>query len=112
MATFKEKYHSNRNSLTPQKWINETGAIDLRSKSGRGGGTFAHRDIALNFAYQLSPTFQVYLLKEFQRMKEQELIESTTDWTIQKILDNSQQNYILLKDLKRLREGKNVIEEE
>ena len=106
MATFKEKYSSNRNSLTPQRWVNETNAIGLKSKSGRGGGTFAHRDIALNFAYWLSPTFQVYLLKEFQRMKEQELIENTTDWTIQKILDNSQQNYILLEDLKRLREGK------
>lgn len=112
MPTFREKCLSNKKGLTPQKFINETGAIGLRSKSGRGGGTFAHRDIALNFAYWLNPTFQVYLLKEFQRMKEQELIESTTDWTIQKVLDNSQQNYVLLEDLKRLREGKNVLEEE
>lgn len=49
MVTFKDKYLQNRNILTPQRWIEETNAIGLISRSGRGGGTLAHKDIALNF---------------------------------------------------------------
>lgn len=104
MATFKEKFSGNRNALTPQKWISETGAIGLKSKSGRGGGTFAHKDIALNFAYWLSPTFQVYLIKEFQRLKENEKTENTIDWAIKKLADSTQQNAVLLEMLKEIRE--------
>jgi len=69
MVQFRMKAADNRNYATPQKYIEETGAIGIISKSGRYGGTFAHSDIALNFCYWLSPEFQVYLMEEFQRLK-------------------------------------------
>ena len=72
-VTFKNQAGSNNFNLTPKKWIDATDAIGIIVKSGRyGGGTFAHRDIAINFCYWLSPTFQLYLIKEFQRLKEVE----------------------------------------
>jgi len=58
--------------LSPKKWIEKTGAIGLQSKSGRYGGTFAHLDIAMEFASWISVEFKFYLIKEFQRLKEQE----------------------------------------
>ena len=73
LVTFKNQAGANNFNLTPKKWIKATNAIGLVVKSGRyGGGTFAHRDIAINFCYWLSPTFQLYLVKEFQRLKEVE----------------------------------------
>jgi hypothetical protein len=86
LVTFKDKYLQNRNILTPQNWISETNAIGLVSKSGRyGGGTYAHKDIALNFCYWLSPSFQVYLIKEFQRLKEEEFSKKNLEWHIERI---------------------------
>jgi len=61
-------------SMTPKQWIELTNADGIISKSGRYGGTFAHSDIALNFCYWLSPEFQVYFLKEFQRLKSDEAV--------------------------------------
>ena len=58
--------------LSPQKWIESTQAIGLISKSGRYGGTFAHKDIAFEFASWISVEFKLYLIKEFQRLKEEE----------------------------------------
>jgi hypothetical protein len=88
MVTFKEKYLQNRNILTPQTWIAEVGAIGLISTKGRyGGGTLAHKDIALNFCYWLSPSFQVYLIKEFQRLKEEEFSKQSLAWHISRITD-------------------------
>jgi hypothetical protein len=58
--------------MTPKRWIESTNAIGIISKSGRYGGTYAHRDIALEFASWISIEFKLYLLKEFQRLKEQE----------------------------------------
>jgi len=63
---------SNSFSLTPRRWIETTNAIGIVSKTGRYGGTFAHRDIAFEFASWLSSEFKFYLIKEFQRLKEQE----------------------------------------
>lgn len=69
----KNQAGSNSFSMSPEKWIKTTNAIGIRSKSGRyGGGTFAHKDIALEFASWLSPEFKLYLIKEFQRLKELE----------------------------------------
>lgn len=87
MAGFKEKYLQNRRVLTPQTWIAEIGAIGMLSQKGRYGGTLAHKDIALNFCYWLSPTFQVYLLKEFQRLKEEEFSRKSLDFHIERITD-------------------------
>jgi hypothetical protein len=58
--------------MTPKKWIDSTNAIGIVSKSGRYGGTYAHKDIALEFASWISIEFKLYLLKEFQRLKEEE----------------------------------------
>lgn len=59
--------------LSPQKWIEKTGAIGLVSKSGRYGGTYAHKDIAFEFASWVSVEFKLFLIKEFQRLKDEEL---------------------------------------
>jgi hypothetical protein len=60
------------NDLTPKKWIIETNAIGIVSKRGRYGGTYAHKDVALEFATWLDPKFKLYVIKEFQRLKENE----------------------------------------
>jgi hypothetical protein len=60
-------------SLTPKRWITQTGAIGIVAKTGRYGGTFAHKDIAFEFASWISVEFKLYLIKEFQRLKEEEL---------------------------------------
>ena len=56
--------------LSPNKWISKTNAIGTISKSGRNGGTFAHKDIAFEFASWISAEFKLYIIKEFQRLKE------------------------------------------
>jgi hypothetical protein len=68
----KNEAGSNYFVLSPQRWIETTGAIGIISKSGRYGGTFAHSDIAFEFASWISPEFKLYLLKEVQRLKEEE----------------------------------------
>ena len=59
--------------MSPTKWINGTNALGLVAKSGRYGGTYAHKDIAFEFASWVSVEFKLYLIKEFQRLKESEL---------------------------------------
>lgn len=58
--------------MSPQKWIEATNAKGMISKSGRYGGTFAHKDIAFKFAAWISIEFELYFIKEFQRLKEEE----------------------------------------
>ena len=69
---FKKEAGLNAFTLSPQKWINTTAAIGIISKSGRYGGTFAHKDIAFKFASWISVEFELYIVKEFQRLKEEE----------------------------------------
>lgn len=83
---FKNEAGSNSFALTPQKWIEATDAIGIISKSGRYGGTFAHRDIAFEFASWLSPSFKLYLIKEFQRLKEEEHSDLKMEWNVQRTL--------------------------
>jgi hypothetical protein len=59
-------------TLTPKQWIEKTNAIGIVSKSGRYGGTYAHKDIAFEFASWISVEFKLYLIKEFQRLKDEE----------------------------------------
>ena len=66
---FKNEAGSNSFTLTPTRWIEATNAIGIISKAGRYGGTFAHRDIAFEFASWLSPTFKLYLITDYQRIK-------------------------------------------
>ncbi|SFS88250.1 KilA-N domain-containing protein [Sphingobacterium wenxiniae] len=67
---FKNEAGSNYFTLSPQRWADETHAVGLISKSGRYGGTFAHKDIAFEFASWISPEFKLYLITEFQRLKD------------------------------------------
>jgi hypothetical protein len=77
----------NRFSLSPKKWIDTTNAIGIISRSGRyGGGTFAHKDIAFEFGSWLSPEFKLYLIKEFQRLKDEENAKLLSEWSIQRTL--------------------------
>ena len=89
----------NRFVISPTKWIERTNAIGLMTKSGRyGGGTFAHKDIALGFCYWVSPPFQLYVIKEFQRLKEVEAKENneSLEWNLRRTL--SKVNYRVHSD--------------
>ena len=69
---FRKQAGLNSFTLTPSQWIEQTGAVGIISKPGRYGGTFAHKDIAFEFATWISVEFKLYLIKEFQRLKEDE----------------------------------------
>lgn len=87
-----------RNSfyLSAKKWIGLTGAVGLHAKAGRYGGTFAHRDIAFEFGSWLSPEFKLYLIKEFQRLKDDETKATSLEWNFQRTL--SKVNYRIHTD--------------
>jgi len=85
--TVKSEVGINSFVLTPNKWIKLTNAIGIKSSSGRyGGGTFAHKDIAFEFASWLSPEFKLYLIKEFQRLKDEENNYLKLDWNTKRML--------------------------
>ena len=94
--TFMKEAGLNRFNMTPRKWIEATNAIGIVSKAGRNGGTFAHKDIAFNFGMWISPTFQLYIVKEYQRLKEQESDPLSLEWNAKRIL--SKTNYTLHTD--------------
>lgn len=77
---------SNSFTLSPSKWIEATGAIGIVSKLGRGGGTFAQKDIAFEFASWISAEFKLYLIKEYQRLKEEELSNKSLEWNVSRTL--------------------------
>lgn len=81
---FKNQAGLNSFTLTPKQWIAKTSAIGIVSKSGRYGGTYAHKDIAFEFASWVSVEFKLYLIKEFQRLKEDE--RKTLGWDIRRNL--------------------------
>ena len=83
---FKNESGSNAFVLSPQKWIESTNAIGIISKSGRYGGTFAHQDIAFEFASWISAEFKLYLLKEFQRLKQEEKGREELEWNVSRTL--------------------------
>jgi len=77
----------NRFTLSAKKWIEKTNAIGIIAKTGRyGSGTFAHRDIAFEFGSWLSPEFKLYLIKEFQRLKDDENNRLKLEWNLQRTL--------------------------
>ncbi len=80
----KNEAGSNRFVISVGKWISHTGAKGIISKPGRYGGTFAHRDIAFGFGYWMSPAFQLYLIKEFQRLKEDESYRLGEQWSVRR----------------------------
>jgi KilA-N domain len=77
---------SNSFSLTPKRWIESTNAIGIISKAGRYGGTFAHKDIAFEFASWISAEFKLYLIVEFQRLKDEETDRLQLEWNLQRTL--------------------------
>ncbi|AEF84564.1 conserved hypothetical protein [Treponema primitia ZAS-2] len=84
---FKTEAGSNAFSLTPKRWIESTHAIGIITKPGRyNGGTFAHKDIAFEFASWLSAEFKFYLIREFQRLKEEEHQQLSIEWNFQRML--------------------------
>ncbi|MCL2024696.1 MAG: KilA-N domain-containing protein [Coriobacteriia bacterium] len=73
--------------MSAQKWIRETNAVGIVSRSGRyGGGTFAHSDIAFKFAAWISVKFELYVIKEYQRLKTQEQQQLSSEWNLQRML--------------------------
>lgn len=93
---FKDEAGSNYFVLSPQRWIEATQAIGIISKSGRYGGTYAHRDIAFEFASWISPEFKLYLIKEFQRLKDDENRRLSLSWNLNRTL--SKLNYRIHTD--------------
>lgn len=93
--------------LSPKQWAEKTGAVGIVSKSGRYGGTYAHRDIAFEFGAAISPTFKLYLIKEYQRFKEIESNQYNLEWNVKRIL--SKVNYHIQTDAvqKNILPGKN-----
>ena len=93
---FRIEAGSNSFTLTPKKWIESTNAIGITSKSGRYGGTYAHKDIAFEFASWISPTFKLYLITEYQRLKEIETNQYNLEWNVKRILTKT--NYHIHTD--------------
>ena len=91
---FRKEAGLNAFTLSPQRWIETTNAIGITSKSGRYGGTFAHKDIAFKFASWISVEFELYIIKEFQRLKEQE--QAQLGWSAKREL--SKINYRIHTD--------------
>lgn len=97
--TFLHEAGANRFNMTPRKWIDSTNAIGIVSKAGRNGGTYAHKDIAFEFGSWISPAFKLYLIKEYQRLKEIESHPALGEWNVKRIL--SKVNYTIHTDAVR-----------
>ncbi len=83
---FRNRAGLNSFVLTPRQWIDSTAAVGLVSNSGRYGGTYAHKDIAFEFAAWISVEFKLYLIKEFQRLKDDESDRLKLGWNLQRTL--------------------------
>ena len=83
---FRNEAGNNYFVLSPQRWIESTNAVGIISKSGRYGGTFAHKDIAFEFASWISSEFKLYLITEFQRLKDDENSRLNLEWNLQRTL--------------------------
>ena len=104
--SFRKEAGTNAFTLSPQRWIKNTNASGIVSKSGRGGGTFAHPDIAMEFASWISAEFKLYLIQDYKRLKSDENSKLSLDWNLNREI--SKINYkihtdaikeYLLKDL-------------
>ena len=104
--SFKNEAGSNSFTLSPQRWVESTNAIGIVSKSGKCGGTYAHKDIAFKFAAWISAEFELYIIKDYQRLKSDENSRLSLHWNLNREI--SKINYkihtdaikeYLLKDL-------------
>ena len=95
-ATIKSRAGLNNYKLSVKEWVAQTNAIGLRASTGRYGGTYAHKDIAFEFGMWISPEFKIYLIKEFQRLKDEENDRLRLEWNLQRTL--SKVNYRIHTD--------------
>lgn len=95
-ALIKSQSGLNRFKISVKEFVAQTNAIGLQAKAGRYGGTYAHKDIALEFAMWISPEFKLYLIKEFQRLKQKEAEDNKLEWNVKRIL--SKANYRIHTD--------------
>ncbi|MGB4910657.1 MAG: KilA-N domain-containing protein [Candidatus Dechloromonas phosphoritropha] len=85
-ATIKSQAGLNSYKISVKEWVEKTNAIGLQATAGRYGGTYAHKDIAFEFGSWLSPEFKLYLIKEFQRLKDEESRLTSLEWSFQRTL--------------------------
>lgn len=95
-ATIKDKAGLNNFKISVKEWCAKTNAIGLVAKAGRYGGTYAHKDIAFHFGMWISPEFQLYVVKEYQRLKAIESNQYNLEWNVKRVL--SKANYQLQTD--------------
>lgn len=85
-AIIKSQAGLNSYKISVKEWVEKTNAIGLKATTGRYGGTYAHKDIAFEFGMWISAEFKIYLIKEFQRLKNEEMISKRLEWNIQRTL--------------------------
>src|SRR3989339_962605 len=95
-ATIRSQAGLNSYKISVKEWVHKTQAIGLKAAAGRYGGTYAHKDIAFEFGMWISPEFKIYLIKEFQRLKEDESSRLKLEWNLQRTL--SKINYRIHTD--------------
>ena len=93
---FKNRAGANAFTMSPKKWIESTNAIGIISKSGRYGGTYAHSDIAFEFASWISPEFKLYVIKDYKRLKSDETSRLSLNWNLNREI--SKLNYRIHTD--------------
>lgn len=95
-ATIREKAGLNNYKISVKEWIEKTNAIGLKASSGRYGGTYAHIDIAFEFGMWISPQFKLYLIREYQRLKQIENNQYNLEWNVKRLI--SKTNYSIHTD--------------
>ncbi len=93
---FKKEAGLHTFTLSAKEWIEKTGAIGIEVQNGKYGGTYAHKDIAFEFGTAISPVFKIYLLKEYQRLKDEENDRLKIEWSAKRLL--SKNNYLIHTD--------------
>lgn len=110
---FRNSSGDNAFTISPQKWIKSTEAIGIVSKSGRYGGTYAHSDIAFEFASWISPEFKLYIIKDYQRLKKDEAERKAIGWDEKRALSkinyhihtDAVQRYLITDELTSIEKG-------
>src|SRR3989339_2115399 len=110
-ATIRSKAGLHNYKISVKEWVEKTNAIGLKATAGRYGGTYAHKDIAFEFGMWISPEFKIYLIKEFQRLKEDESSRLKLEWNLQRTLLNEIaiiqiKSLVENSSIKKLEEGK------
>ena len=88
-AIIKDKSGLNNFKISVKEWVAKTNAIGLTAKAGRYGGTYAHKDIAFHFCMWISPEFQLYVIKEYQRLKDIENNQYNLEWNVKRVLSKA-----------------------